>query len=583
MAQSPFITALFLPVFLWVAFPAVAQPSFAIDVTITPSTCERPNGSFIAQGSGGTAPYLYAINNRGYSSANEFKNLRPGYYTISAKDAGGLLQSRTILVPNNNWPPRIEGVEKQEPACNGADGSITLRVSGDHPPFSVSLDSLQWREGLQWEGLYAGQYRLLVRDAVGCTSEWRDSLVQACPVRLLPGVVTPACGEDGAVLGLQGAGGEPPYLFSLDGAAFEAVDAFRNLAPGLHLLAVRDAAGSTATYGLQVESSCNFSINTVVQQPVCGSQTGSITVMANRGVPPYRYWLEGRRPPQDDPVFSGLGEGVYTVMAADATGLEAVAVITLVSEGSSGLPASAGNDTAICKGASVRLNGIRGNGQFQWSPATGLDDATSASPLFSPDTTTTYLLTITDGSCPSSDAVTIYVYTLAIDAGKDTLIRKGDKVQLQATDPQGIGISSWHWSPPAGLDDPFRANPVAQPQQDQRYLVEAIASNGCTARDSLWVRVVGQTGIYVPNAFTPNGDGANDRLRPRVDGLQSFAYFKVYNRLGQEVFFTTDPQQGWNGQFGGRDQPPGMYVWELSAQVLGSPPERKKGVVWLIR
>ncbi|MBS1509839.1 MAG: gliding motility-associated C-terminal domain-containing protein [Bacteroidetes bacterium] len=90
-------------------------------------------------------------------------------------------------------------------------------------------------------------------------------------------------------------------------------------------------------------------------------------------------------------------------------------------------------------------------------------------------------------------------------------------------------------------------------------------------------------GIYVPSAFTPNGDGTNDVLRAIVSGLKEFHYFTVYNRYGQVVFTTTDPANGWDGTFDGVRQHTGSFVWMLEVVDQTGTLIRQKGNVTLIR
>ena len=167
---------------------------------------------------------------------------------------------------------------------------------------------------------------------------------------------------------------------------------------------------------------------------------------------------------------------------------------------------------------------------------------------------------------------------LAVSAGRDTTIAAGQPLQLQAT-----GASSYAWSPAAGLDDPFSARPIARLSTDMVYYLTGITAQGCTGYDTLHVKVYKGPGIYMPNAFTPNGNGANNVLIPIVPGIKKLDYFSVYNRAGRQIFSTGTPGKGWDGTLHGIPQPPGAYAWIIQAQDYTGKTQRLKGVVILLR
>jgi gliding motility-associated-like protein len=89
--------------------------------------------------------------------------------------------------------------------------------------------------------------------------------------------------------------------------------------------------------------------------------------------------------------------------------------------------------------------------------------------------------------------------------------------------------------------------------------------------------------VFVPTAFTPNGDGRNDQLRPIPVGIQHIEYFHVYNRWGQLVFSTKTAGQGWDGTIGGKIQTTGVFTWAVKAVDIDGKPYFQRGTVTLIR
>ena len=89
--------------------------------------------------------------------------------------------------------------------------------------------------------------------------------------------------------------------------------------------------------------------------------------------------------------------------------------------------------------------------------------------------------------------------------------------------------------------------------------------------------------MYVPTAFSPNGDGINDVLRPILLGMKELSYFKVFNRFGEMVFSTTEIGRGWDGKIAGKAQDPATFVWMAEGVTYKGAVRRKKGYAVLIR
>ena len=161
----------------------------------------------------------------------------------------------------------------------------------------------------------------------------------------------------------------------------------------------------------------------------------------------------------------------------------------------------------------------------------------------------------------------------------DTTVVLGQPLFLNAT-----GADNYVWSPSTWLNDPNIHNPVALPQDDIEYIVTATTVLGCIGRDSILVRLFKMDeDIYVPNAFTPNGDGNNDVLRPILLGMKDLTYFRVYNRWGVLMFSTSEKGKGWDGRYNGKAQDPAAFVWEAEAVTYKGQIKKKKGSAVLIR
>lgn len=163
-------------------------------------------------------------------------------------------------------------------------------------------------------------------------------------------------------------------------------------------------------------------------------------------------------------------------------------------------------------------------------------------------------------------------------AGNDTIIATGQPLQLQ-----GSGGSEFYWHPSTGLNNPFIENPIALLSQDQTYSLLVKNEDGCEGIDTIRIKVYNGPELYVPTAFTPDGNGLNDIFRVTAPGLKQLDYLRIFDRWGKLVFQSQTVGKGWDGTVNGLVQPPGTYVWIIKGVDYKNNILFKKGTVTLIR
>ena len=165
-------------------------------------------------------------------------------------------------------------------------------------------------------------------------------------------------------------------------------------------------------------------------------------------------------------------------------------------------------------------------------------------------------------------------------AGRDTVVAKGEPVQLNA---RGVPGMRYLWSPATGLDDATIENPVAILDRNITYTLETWTKEGCDSRSQIFIKRYAGPDIYIPNAFTPNNDRVNDLFKVVPIGIKAFNYLVIYNRWGQIVFRTTDQHQGWDGTYQGVQLPTGTFVAVSQAIDYKGQVMLRKRTVMLIR
>ena len=246
---------------------------------------------------------------------------------------------------------------------------------------------------------------------------------------------------------------------------------------------------------------------------------------------------------------------------------------------------NAGIDRHLCPGDTIQLfvNMMPGYA-YQWTPPRWLSNPEDPSPFAFPDSTITYVVSATDTSiyqCGTVyDTITLYMHgnmNLSVTPRSDT-IAEGEFVRLVAT-----GASQFYWQPDYGLDNPEVPDPLASPDTTVTYVVKGVDVYGCEAWDTVTVYVV-KPAVWVPSAFSPNGDGVNDELIVHGTGFAEFE-LRIYDRLGGLVFHSQDPEIRWKGlsMENGEPCPEGAYVYHLYVRLTNGQIVEQEGMVNLIR
>lgn len=254
----------------------------------------------------------------------------------------------------------------------------------------------------------------------------------------------------------------------------------------------------------------------------------------------------------------------------------------------------ASGSNILCAGDTLMLHATGLNTTqtytYTWQPASQIySGGNSANPLAGPSQNTTFIVTATNTQygCVYIDSISVNIASSLPNVNAvalpDTIVF-GDSSQLNVT--LSGNVVAINWQPDVTLSETGIANPIAFPTQTNSYYVTVADSNGCSKRDSVKVIVLkkpcAESNLFIPNAFSPNGDGKNDVLYVRGNYISKI-YFAVYDRWGQRVFESRDYNKGWDGIFKGKKLDPAVFGYYLEGECEGGDQFFKKGNVTLLK
>jgi gliding motility-associated-like protein len=236
---------------------------------------------------------------------------------------------------------------------------------------------------------------------------------------------------------------------------------------------------------------------------------------------------------------------------------------------------------SVCEGQTIHF-AATGDGSFHWEPATGLSNSNIPNPVLIAQDSSEYKVVVTNSfGCKDSAIVFINVFrNPTASAGRNKTIVVGDSVVLNG-EVSGTDID-FQWTPVSFMSNTNSITPIVAPPSNTEYTLTVTSNVGCTSAESK-VKVFVYKDIFIPNVFTPNGDGKNDRFRIFAADGYTVKTFEIYNRWGQTVYSTKDAGIGWDGAFNNLPQPTGTYVYFIELKTAIGKSIKKKGTVTLIR
>lgn len=441
----------------------------------------------------------------------------------------------------------------------------------------------------------AGKYyvKLVVYGYNGLTETVYDSIELRAPVPLISTDLREVC-KDGSFTLKSSSPGMLNYAWDFgDGTVLsggETLAVYRFAAPGIYQprLLVTDSNGCKKA--VQLDGKLTVRDNPVVRLDPINPEIceGSSVQLIASGGQSYEWRSDEALYNEEipNPVVSPIRTTEYAVTVKDELGCSATATTQVSVITKERVLLTGGKE--ICIGEQVRLQ-ASGATRYEWIANTvGLSSTTVPEPLVNALKTTTYTVVGYDRKGCFSDTATaeLIVHPLpTIDAGNGAVILSGNSFQIMAIGSNDV--VSYSWTPTRFLTCNDCASPISKPLSDVTYEVTVANQYGCKASDTLSIRVIcGASGASIPSAFTPNGDGKNDRFV--IMGVAQIKQLVVYDRWGNKVFdrrnFSADDiHLFWDGTKAGSPAPSGTYVYFAELECQPGETVTRKGSIVLIR
>ena len=533
------------------------------------------NGSATVTQNGGSGTISYSWSPFGGSAATA-NGLSAGNYTCTIT-AGSCTATATVSITE---PPSIStATTSTDASCGSSNGTAGVSATGGTGTLTY-LWSPGGQTGSNANNLSAGTYTCTITDANSCSvTAFVTVNNQNGPTVSVGGQNNNLCFGDSsgtAQVSVTGGNGNITYNWQPYGGNSNTAT---GLANGTYTCTVTDAANCTSTQTINITSPSSIN-STVSSTPAsCGLADGSVSVSASGGTGGYTYnWQPGS---QNNSTVTGLSAGIYTVTITDQNNCVTTDTVQISNLNPPVIIATANGP--FCEGSSINLS-ASGGVTYSWAGPNGFTSTTQNPTIFPAALTQsgTYTVTGTDANgCVNTSTVSVLVTptpTVSVSSSSYS-VSSGSSVVITAS-----GANTYNWNPGGQTGSQLTIN--AANEGLFTYCAIGTTSQGCQDSACVIFSVFDLDcgSLYIPNAFSPNGDNSNDELCVYGTLCVNQIQLKIYDRWGEKVFESNSTTNNcWDGKFNGTALNAGVYAYILTATFNNGTSTELKGNISLVK
>jgi gliding motility-associated-like protein len=535
-------------------------------------------------------PFKFEWKRNGNLIPNNSQNLsgvQAGTYEVKISDANGCFKILSDIKLTEPATELLINYQKTDIGCFGAnDGSLALDVIGGQPPYIIS-----WTFGsnlTSFDNLGPGDYTVTVADQGGCTRTEIITIEDAAVFESTPQVKQISCfGKKDGSIKLNLIGGVGKFTIRWDHGA-ELENLF-NLSSGFYGVTIRDETSCEIRSEFNIVEPAQLQIEAKVTDALdCfNPQSGEIVIGIIGGTPPYSIqWSNGSTIEK----LTGITSGQYAVTVKDASGclinqnfdIKRPSPLNILSFRSTNIEC---NPRSIEEEFQITVTGGVAPYSIQWSGGKVSQDGK----IMTTDSSGLYEVIVTDGKgCIKKESFEVNIPVVIPEAQiESTSFEQYNSLlvnfEIQFLNKSFGQITSYFWDFGDGSES-FEENPKHTYSAQGEYEVTLKVKDifGCFSEMKKKISVLDYY-LFVPNVFTPNGDGVNDYYFPKFLYIESLEFW-VLNKWGETIFYTDDlNSQGWNGKVNQIVGMPGNYVYKLKFKTLDGRTQTQTDLFLLLK
>ncbi len=571
---------------------SIGSGGMQLDTTHTDLTCATiPTGTATVSPVNGIAPYNFTWLTNPVQNDSVAVQLFAGNYTVIVADAGGCMDSVTVTV---NAPQVLAAsVSTVQAMCGLANGSASVSVAGGIAPYSYVWSTNPVQNSLHAYGLAAGIYTITISDNAGCTVSQQAYISNPTgPSGFIGNVKDATCNKPNGSASVVNVTGNAPFVYMWNTSPVQWGANAGHLGEGIYYVMLTDAG--------QCVSFLHVKINAIEQATVaienstpasCGKSDAQATANATGGALPYTYnW--STIPAQNTATAIDLHAGSYIAVVTDGNGCTTAASVVIKEN-------KAQNDftfSPACLTQPVNFTATTDyNEQVTWqwqfgdnsqeqNIGTGISET---SHIY--NTAADYPVTlIINGGCATDTLIKQVHGAYKPEASFTTRLSHYYATARVQFIYNGTPVTTYDWD---FGDDHFSNsnNPTFawDTPNDTAYVILYVTDEyGCKDTTETNLFIDEQPAVFIPNGFTPNGDGKNDYFTIPAHGL-AHCKLQIVNRWGATVYVCDNTHElesnGWNGTLNGNPAPGGIYTYMLTGKLENGKPVYSTGTLTLLR